>query len=138
VKRAILVGAVLVLAACADTGINSSVQASNQKMEAKGSPFRYVAQDSASMTLTLMPLPEGPTRAVPALAQKVIDAIAAEETRQKRSTASLERVHYLQDGREVWVLNTLGSGIAYVVAMENPANPDSNIRMTGPTIYLKK
>jgi hypothetical protein len=126
------------LAGCADTGISSAVQASNQQMEAKGSPFRYVAQDGSSMTLTLMPLPEGPTRAVPALEQKVMDAIAGEETRQKRSTASLERVHYLQDGREVWVLNTLGSGIAYVVALENPADPDSNVRLTGPTVYLKK
>jgi hypothetical protein len=136
-KALIALGACGVLAACADSGINSTVQSTNKQMEAKGSPFRYVAQDSSSMSLTLMPLPEGPTRAVPALSQKVIDAIGTEEARQGRSTASLERVHHLQDGREVWVLHTLGSGIAYIVAMENPANPDSNLRITGPTTYAK-
>jgi hypothetical protein len=137
-KRAIVLGALMVLAGCAtESSISSAVRQANQKMELNGSPFRYVARDSTSMGLTLMPLPEGPTKAVQPLADQVLQSIAAEEARNGRSTASLERVHHLQDGREVWVLHTLGQGIAYVVALENPSNPKSNIRMTGPTVYSK-
>lgn len=137
-KKLLAVGLCFALAACAtESGISSAVKQANQKMELNGSPFRYVARDSSSMGLTLMPLPEGPTRAVPALAEQVLQSIATEEGRKGRSTASLERVHYLQDGREVWVLHTLGEGIAYIVALENPANPKSNIRITGPTTYSK-
>lgn len=137
-KRAIFLGALILLAGCASTSsIDSAVAQANQKMELNGSPFRYAARDSTSMGLKLMPLPEGPTRAVPALADQVLKSIATEEGRKGRSTASLERVHYLQDGREVWVLHTLGEGIAYVVALENPSNPKSNIRLTGPTVYSK-
>ena len=137
-KRVIFLGALILLAGCASTSsIDSAVAQANQKMELNGSPFRYKARDSTSMGLTLLPLPEGPTKAVPALADQVLKSIATEEARKGRSTASLERVHYLQDGREVWVLHTLGEGIAYVVSMENPSNPKSNIRMTGPTTYSK-
>jgi len=47
-------------------------------------------------------------------------------------------VRHLQDGREVWVLKTLGdTGIAYIVSFEAPSQPKSNIRMTGPTTYQK-
>ena len=130
-------GAMLALSACADSGINSAVQSANQKMELNGSPFRYVARDSESMTLTLLPLPAGPTKAVPDLAKQALESIAVEEGRKGRSTASLERVHHLQDGREVWVLHTLGEGIAYVVSFEDAANPKSNIRITGPTTYTR-
>jgi hypothetical protein len=136
-RLAFIVMVLVALAACADSGINSAVSSANQQMETKGSPFRYVARDSESMTLTLMPLPTGPTKAVPELARQVLASITAEESRQGRSTASLERVHHLQDGREVWVLHTLGTGIAYIVAMENASNPKSNIRLTGPTSYTK-
>jgi hypothetical protein len=137
-KRLLALGLLIALAGCAtESSISSAVKSANQKMELNGSPFRYVARDSTSMGLTLMPLPEGPTKAVPPLAEQVLQSIAQEEGRKGRSTASLERVHHLQDGREVWVLHTLGEGIAYVVAMENPANPKSNIRITGPTTYSK-
>lgn len=138
-KRLLALSVLIALGGCAtESGIESAVRSANQKMELNGSPFRYVACDSTSMGLTLMPLPEGPTRAVPALADQVLKSIATEEGRKGRSTASLERVHYLQDGREVWVLHTLGEGIAYVVALEDPANPKSNIRITGPTSYSKR
>ena len=129
----------MALVGCAsESGINSAVKSANQKLEMNGSPFRYVARDSESMTLTLLPLPAGPSKAVPELAQQVLTSIATEEGRKGRSTASLERVHYLQDGREVWVLHTLGEGIAYIVALENPSNPKSNIRIIGPTTYTKQ
>jgi hypothetical protein len=82
-------------------------------------------------------LPAGKTRAVPELAQQVIVAIANEERKKGRPTALLEAVRYLQDGREVWVLQSLNTGIAYVVAFANPSQAGSDMRITGPTTYQK-
>jgi len=127
---------VLLLAACA-TPMDSAVTEANKQMELKGSPFRYRAVDDSHMTLTLMPLPAGPTRAVPALAQQAMDSITQQENRKGRSVANLEEVRHLQDGREVWVLNSLGEGIAYIVAFQSPTQPGTDIRITGPTVYQK-
>jgi hypothetical protein len=124
------------LTACA-TPMSSAVTEANKKMELNGSPFRYRAVDDSSMTLTLMPLPVGPTRAVPPLAQQVLESIATQESRKGRSVANLEEVRHLQDGREVWVLKTLGEGVAYIVAFASPSQPGSDIRVTGPTVYQK-
>jgi len=90
------------------------------------------------MALTLLPLPVGQTRAVPALKQKALDSIASAEFKQGRTHATLAEVRLLQDGREVWVMDSLGQGVAYVVSFENAANPQSNVRMQGPTTYLKQ
>jgi hypothetical protein len=134
--RAFILATFLGLAGCPATPTH--VETANQQMEAKGSPFRYVAQGDSAMVLTLMPLPTGPTRAVAPLAAQALDAITAEERRKGRSTATLEEVRYLQDGREVWVLRTLGSGgIAYVVSFAAPSQTGSDIRMTGPHTYSK-
>lgn len=132
-----ILGLAIVLAGCADTSINSSVAETNKQMEAKGSPFRYVAQDSSSMVLTMLPLPAGPTKAIPALAQQVQDLIAREELKKGRSTSLLEEVRHLQDGREVWVLQSLSGGVAYVVSFSDASNPKSHIKIVGPTTYSK-
>ena len=137
ISHSIILGLVIVLAGCADTSINSSVAETNKQMEAKGSPFRYVARDSESMVLTLLPLPAGPTKAIPALAQQVQELIAREELKKGRTTALLEEVRHLQDGREVWVLQSLGGGVAYVVSFSDPSNPKSHIKLSGPTTYSK-
>jgi hypothetical protein len=124
------------LAGCA-TPMSSAVSEANKQMELKGSPFRYRAVDDSHMTLTLMPLPAGPSKAVPALAQQAMESIAAQEMRQGRSVTHLEEVRHLQDGREVWVLKTLGDGVAYIVAFASPSQPGTDIRITGPTGYQK-
>ncbi|HEX5162743.1 MAG TPA: hypothetical protein VFV88_13560 [Steroidobacteraceae bacterium] len=130
--------ALALLAACADTSsISSTVSSANKQMEAKGSPFRYVARDSTSMQLTLMPLPAGPSKAVPELAQQVMDSIGKEEAKAGRGSALLEEVRHLQDGREVWVLQSLSGGVAYVIAFANPVQAGTDIRITGPTTYAK-
>jgi hypothetical protein len=130
--------ALALLAACADTSsISSAVSSANKQMEAKGSPFRYVARDSTSMQLTLMPLPAGPSKAVPELAQQVMDSIGKEEAKAGRGSALLEEVRHLQDGREVWVLQSLSGGVAYVIAFANPVQAGTDIRITGPTTYAK-
>ena len=133
----LVLGLVAALAGCTSTSsIDSAVASNNQQLEMKGSPFRYKAQDSSSMVMTLLPLPAGPTRAVPDLAKQVMDAITRTEAKSGRG-ALLEDVRYLQDGREVWVLQSLNSGIAYVVAFADPSNAKSSIRIKGPTIYAK-
>jgi hypothetical protein len=124
------------LAGCA-TPMSSAVSEANKQMELKGSPFRYRAVDDSSMTLTLMPLPVGPSKAVPALAQQALESIATQEGRKGRSVANLEEVRHLQDGREVWVLKSLGEGVAYIVAFAAPSQPGTDIRITGPTVYQK-
>ena len=126
----------VVLAGC-ETPVSNAVQEANKQMEFKGSPFRYVARDDSSMTLTLMPLPVGPTQAVPELARQALESIASQEARKGRSVANLEEVRHLQDGREVWVLKSLGEGIAYVVSFAAPTQPGTDIRITGPTVYAR-
>src|SRR5690242_16681152 len=91
------------LAACT-TPVQDAVSNANQQMEVKGSPFRYVARDDSSMVLTLLPLPAGPTKAMDSLAQQVLASIRSAEEKAGRSTANVEEVRQLQDGREVWVL----------------------------------
>jgi hypothetical protein len=128
------------LVACADTTGSDAAARANQQMEAKGSPFRYRPQETGSGTalvLTLLPLPAGPTKANAALAQEVMKAITTTELRKGRSVANLQEVRYLQDGREVWVLHSLGDGVAYVIAMANPADPRSSIKISGPTTYIR-
>jgi hypothetical protein len=132
---AFVLATVFGLAGCPTTP--SAVETANKQMEAKGSPFRYVAQGDSAMVMTLMPLPTGPTKAIEPLAKQALDSIAAEEARKGRSTANLEEVRHLQDGREVWVLHTLNDGIAYVVSFEAPSKAGSNIKMTGPYAYHK-
>jgi len=135
-SHAFILATFLGLAGCPSTP--SAITTANQQLELKGSPFRYKAQGDSGMVQTLLPLPAGPTRAVAPLAQQALDSITKEEMRQGRAHAALAEVRYLQDGREVWVLETLGGGgIAYVLSFAAPSQAGSNIRMTGPHIYAK-
>src|SRR6185295_2268907 len=135
-RIAVALALAAVLAGCT-TPVADAVSNANKQMELKGSPFRYVARDDSSMVMTLMPLPTGPTKAMESLAAQALESIRTEEQRKGRSTANLEEVRHLQDGREVWVLHTLSAGIAYVVAFANPSDPKSDIRISGPTTYQK-
>ena len=38
---------------------------------------------------------------------------------------------------EVWVLQSLSGGVAYVIAFANPVQAGTDIRITGPTTYAK-
>lgn len=134
--HALLYATLAGLAGCPSTP--SAITEANKQLEMQGSPFRYVALSDSSMTLSLLPLPAGPSKAVQPLAQQALDSITQSETRQGRATTSLEEVRHLQDGREVWILRTLGdSGIAYVVSFEAPSRAGSNVRMKGPYTYKK-
>ena len=131
-----ILAATVGLAGCPTTP--SAVESANKQLESQGSPFRYIAQGDSGMVMTLMPLPTGPSKAVDPLYQQTLDAITKEEMRKGRSVANLEEVRHLQDGREVWVMKTLGDGgIAYVVSFATPSQPGSNVRMKGPYTYKK-
>ena len=78
------------------------MESADKQLELKGSPFRYIAQGESAMVMTLLPSTVGRTKAVAPLAQQALDSITAEELRKGRSTATLEAVGLLQDGREVW------------------------------------
>ena len=135
-RLACILAAVLGLAGCPTTP--SAVETANKQLESQGSPFRYIAQGDSGMVMTLLPLPAGPSAANDALFKQTLDAITKEEMRKGRSVANLEEVRHLQDGREVWVMKTLGDGgIAYVVAFAAPSQPGSNVRMKGPYTYKK-
>ena len=130
----------LLLATCVDTTLSDAAHSANQKLEAKGSPYRWTPKtvgDSGTLVLTLMPLPAGPSRANPALAQQVLGLLSKEEAKKGRYSAELQEVRYLNDGREVWVLHSIGDGVAYVVAMSNPADPRSSVKLSGPTTYSR-
>jgi hypothetical protein len=66
-----------------------------------------------------------------------MDSIGKEEAKAGRGSALLEEVRHLQDGREVWVLQSLSGGVAYVIAFANPVQAGTDIRITGPTTYAK-
>jgi len=133
---ACILAAVFGLAGCPTTP--PAVESANKQLESQGSPFRYVAQGDSGMVMTLLPLPTGPSKAVEPLFKQTLDAIGKEEMRKGRSVANLEEVRHLQDGREVWVMKTLGDGgIAYVISFAAPSQPGSNVRMKGPYTYKK-
>lgn len=133
---AFILATAFALAGCPSTP--SAVESANKQLEMQGSPFRYIAQGDSAMVMSLMPLPAGPSKAVAPLAQQTLESIRQEELRKGRSTATLDEVRHLQDGREVWVLRTLGDGgIAYVVSFETPSQAGSNVRMKGPYTYQK-
>ena len=136
ILRLVILATVCGLAGCPTTP--SAVESANKQLESQGSPFRYIAQGDSAMVMTLLPLPAGPSKAIDPLISQTMDAIGKEELRKGRSVANLEEVRHLQDGREVWVMKTLGDGgIAYIVSFAAPSQPGSNVRMKGPYTYKK-
>lgn len=132
--------AVLCLTACPSSTLSSTASTMNQKYEAQGLPFRFTAQDTGdgeALVMRMLPLQAGPTRADAHLAGEIMTAIRAREQGKGRPTVHLEEVRYLQDGREAWVLQTLGMGIAYVVRVGNSQPGITNVELLGPYEYSK-
>ena len=63
------------------------------------------------------------------LADEILAGIRKKEQANGRTDAMLQEVQQMQDGREVWVLQSLNGGIAYVVGLKTP------IRVQGPYNY---
>ena len=134
----ILVVLALGLAGCPSSALSDTVSASNQKLEAEGLPFRWSIQgsgDSETMVMRKLPLPVAPTRADAHTAQEIMSAIRAKEQGKGRATVELQEVQQMQDGREVWILQSLGQGTAYVVTLGSPTQGITKIGLLGPYNY---
>jgi len=121
----------LALSACSSTDVSSGHAAANAKLEAQGLPFRWSAGEGGAAVMRLLPLPVGPTKADAKTAEEILGGIRKKEQGNGRTDAMLQEVQQMQDGREVWVLQSLTGGIAYVVGLKTP------IRVQGPYNYAK-
>ena len=133
---ALLLGAVLGLVACPSSGLSSTAGTMNQKYQADGLPFRMSVQDTGegeALVMRMLPLPSGPTRANAQLAAEIFAAIRARENGKGRTTVELQEVRYMDDGREAWVLQSLGQGVAYVVRVGSSSPGITNVELLWPT-----
>jgi len=122
----------LALAACSSNEVSSGYSSANSTAEMKGLPFRWEkTADGKATVMRLLPLPVAPTKADAKLAEEILAGIRKKEQANGRTDAMLQEVHQMTDGREVWVLQSLGEGIAYVVGLKNP------IRVEGPYNFAK-
>ena len=142
--RAVLLPLLVVLAmavsGCPTSALSDTVSANNQKLEAEGLPFRWSIQgsgDSEAMVMRKLPLPVAPSRADAQTTQEILNAIRAKEQGKGRAGAELQEVQQMQDGREVWVLQSLGAGIAYVVTLGAPTQGITKIGLLGPYNYTQ-
>jgi hypothetical protein len=136
----IFLATALMLSACPSSSLSSAASSANQKLEAQGLPFRWSVQDTGSgegMVMHMLPLPVGQTRADAQTSQEILGAIRHKEQGKGRARAELQEVRQMQDGREVWVLQSLGAGIAYVVTLGNPTQGITKIGLLGPYDYAK-
>ena len=123
---------VLALAACSSTEVSSGHASANSTAEMQGLPFRWEkTADGKATVMRMLPLPVGPTKADAKLAEEILGGIRKKEQGSGRTDAMLQQVHQMPDGRDVWVLQSLGEGIAYVVGLKNP------IRVEGPYNFAK-
>ena len=122
----------LALAACSSNEVSSGHASANSTAEMQGLPFRWEkTADGKATVMRLLPLPVAPTKADAKLAEEILAGIRKKEQANGRTDALLQEVHQMADGREVWVLQSLGEGIAYVVGLKNP------IRVQGPYNFAK-
>jgi hypothetical protein len=137
---ALLLGAVLGLAGCPTSSLSSTAGNMNQKYQAEGLPFRWSVQDTGdgeALVMRMLPLPGGPTRANAQLAEEILGAIRTRENSKGRVTVELQEVKYMDDGREAWVLQSLGQGVAYVVRVGSSSPGITNVELLGPYTYSK-
>jgi hypothetical protein len=134
----ILLTVALAMAACPSSSLSSAASAANERLEAQGLPFRWSIQSSSDgevMVMHMLPLPVAPTRADAHLAGEILGAIRSKEQSKGRSFAGLKEVRQMADGREVWILQSLRDGIAYVVSFGSSTPGVANIGVLGPYTY---
>ena len=133
IKKALLpMVFLLALAGCTSNEVSSGHASANSTLQNRGLPFRWEkTPDGKATVMRLLPLPVGPTKADAKLAEEILAGIRKKEQAAGRTDAMMQEVHQMPDGREVWVLQSLGEGIAYVVGLKNP------IRVEGPYNFAK-
>lgn len=136
----ILLAAVLAVTGCPSSSLSTAASDANRKMEAQGLPFRYSVQDTGSgegLVLHMQQMPVGQTRADANTKNEILEAILQKEKSKGRIGADIKDVHPMQDGREVWTLQSLHGGIAYVVSLGDPRQSVVKIGLLGPYNYAQ-
>jgi hypothetical protein len=126
------------MAACASSSLATRASAQNATLSAQGLPFRWGIEDTADgkvMVMRMLPLPVGSTRADAQMTEEILVAIRRREQSKGRLNAELEEVRQMNDGREVWILQSPFEGIAYVVSVGSPDQGVSRIGVLGPYTY---
>ena len=90
------------------------------------------------MTLVMIDIPSGPSRADAVLKKDILALITKAEAADGRSDPQVEDIKPMKDGKEVWVLKSDREGIAYIVGFKPSPQGGSDIEMSGPKKYQKK
>jgi hypothetical protein len=133
---AILLTVALVMTACASSSLSSRASAANEGLAAQDLPFRWTVQstsDGEVLVMRMLPLPVAPSRANAQLTGEILEAIRRKEQGKGRTSADLKEVRQMPDGREVWILQSLLEGIAYVVSFGSASQGVT--RVVGPYSY---
>jgi hypothetical protein len=95
----------------------------------------------------LADLPSGPSKMDLNAQEEALEKISATEhalrefypdrPQERTLDPVVERVLYLEPGRELWVLQTDGDGIAYIVEAESTVQAGAGMRIVGPYNYNK-
>lgn len=128
----------LAMTACPTSNLSSTASAANDKLEAQGLPFRWSVQgtdDGEVMVMHMLPLPVAPTRADAHMSGEILEAIRRREQSKGRPAADLKEVRHMDDGREVWILQPLREGVAYVVTFGSSTQSVAKIGLLGPYTY---
>ena len=126
------------MTACPSSSLSSAASEANDRLEAQGLPFRWIIQstdDGEGMVMHMLPLPAAPTRAEAHLAGEILGAIRIKEQGKGRASAEVKEVRHMADGREVWILQSLRDGIAYVVSFGSSTQGVTKIGLLGPYSY---
>lgn len=129
------------LAGCGNTATNAA-RLANSDLQSKGSPFRWTTRNAGGgtiMSLTLIDLPQGPTKADAVLQADTLKLIARQEAAANRPEPQIGSVKHMKDGREVWLLqSSIEQGVAYIVRFTpTPATGGVDINLQGPNLYSK-
>ena len=136
----ILLTVALAIAACATSNLSSQASAANERLAAQGLPFRWAVQgtgDGEVMIMHMLPLPVAQTRADAQLMGEILGAIRRREQSKGRPSVELKEVRQMTDGREVWILQSLREGIAYVVSFGSSTQDVTKIGVLGPYSYAQ-
>lgn len=129
------------LAGCANTTAYNAAEIANRQAQQDGSPFRWkvepVKGGGALMFREMIPLPSGPTNAGPLLKADTLELLKQSENAEERSDVAVEDIKLLPDGREVWVLEDNGGGLAYIVQYQPADQGGTDIEINGPVRYRK-
>lgn len=90
------------------------------------------------MTLVMMDIPSGPSRADAVMKKGILALITKAEAADGRSDPQVEDIKPMRDGKEVWILKSDQDGIAYIVSFKPSPQGGSDIELSGPKKYQRR